>query len=285
MIKDNKRNYFTAGELAGIFNISKQSLLYYDKVQLLSPDFISENGYRHYSVQQFLDLEIIVNLRALDISIANIKEYLTQRSKQNFAEVLAQKKAECEEIIRKNQEICQTIASITSEIATNEKYSCRDITLTWHKEHLLRVTPLTSADDAKKRIAKFAQHTLKQAHNTAVLPNHTGWLLTQENFFEKQDFFRSDAFFSCVKSSPIHKKVIKKLLPAGLYLELIFQGTFYHNGAELRQRIQKFLQANQLRSLGDVYVLPYENHWFTEDCNQYISKIFLHVEYITPHEN
>ena len=261
MIKDNKRNFFTAGELAGIFNISKQSLLYYDKVQLLSPDFISENGYRHYSVQQFLDLEIIVNLRALDISIANIKEYLTQRSKQNFAQVLAQKKAECEEIIRKNQEICKTIASITSEIATNEKYPCRDITLTWHKEHLLRVTPLTSADDAKKRIAKFAQHTLKQAHNKAVLPNHTGWLLT------------------------IHKKVIKKLLPAGLYLELVFQGTFYHNGAELRQRIQKFLQANQLRPLGDVYVLPYENHWFTEDCDQYISKIFLHVEYLTPHEN
>ena len=248
MIKDNKRNYFTAGELAGIFNISKQSLLYYDKVQLLSPDFISENGYRHYSVQQFLDLEIIVNLRALDISIANIKEYLTQRSKQNFAEVLAQKKAECEEIIRKNQEICQTIASITSEIATNEKYSCRDITLTWHKEHLLRVTPLTSADDAKKRIAKFAQHTLKQAHNKA-------------------------------------DEIRRKLLPAGLYLEIIFQGTFYKNGAELRQRIQKFLQANQLRPLGDVYVLPYENHWFTEDCNQYISKIFLHVEYMTPHEN
>ena len=165
MIKDNKRNYFTAGELAGIFNISKQSLLYYDKVQLLSPDFISENGYRHYSVQQFLDLEIIVSLRALDISIANIKEYLAKRSKQNFTEVLAQKKAECEEIIRKNQEICKIIDNFTNEITADDKYNCRDITLTWHKEHLLRVTPLTSADDAKKRIAKFAQHTLKQAHN------------------------------------------------------------------------------------------------------------------------
>lgn len=74
MINKDKRKYFTAGELAAIFNISKQSLLYYDKVNLLSPDFISENGYRNYSIQQFLDLEIIVNLRALDISIANIKK-------------------------------------------------------------------------------------------------------------------------------------------------------------------------------------------------------------------
>ena len=69
MINKDKRKYFTAGELAAIFNISKQSLLYYDKVNLLSPDFVSENGYRNYSIQQFLDLEIIVNLRALDISI------------------------------------------------------------------------------------------------------------------------------------------------------------------------------------------------------------------------
>ena len=72
MINKDKRKYFTAGELAAIFNISKQSLLYYDKVNLLSPYIVSENGYRNYSIQQFLDLEIIVNLRALDISIANI---------------------------------------------------------------------------------------------------------------------------------------------------------------------------------------------------------------------
>ena len=284
MIKDKKRNYFTAGELAGIFNISKQSLLYYDKVQLLSPDFISENGYRHYSVQQFLDLEIIVNLRALDISIANIKDYLAHRSKEKFMAMLAQKTAECEEIIRKNQETCKTIEHISSDINKNDKYVCRQITLSWHQEHLLRVTTLTPADDAKKRIVKFARHTQKQAHNKAILPNHTGWTMSQENFFDKQDFFRSDAFFSCVKSAPTHQKVIKKILPAGLYLEIIFQGTFYQNGPALVQRIKKFLQANELRPISNIYVLPLENHWFSNESSRYLNKIFLRVEYINPYE-
>ena len=36
MINKDKRKYFTAGELAAIFNISKQSLLYYDKVNPVS---------------------------------------------------------------------------------------------------------------------------------------------------------------------------------------------------------------------------------------------------------
>lgn len=284
MIKDKKRNYFTAGELAAIFNISKQSLLYYDKVKLLSPDFISDNGYRHYSVQQFLDLEIIVNLRALDISIANIKDFLAQRSKEKFTQMLAQKTTECEEIIRKNQEICKTIERINEHIQTNDKYHCHEITLSWHQEHLLRVTTLADTDDAKKRIVKFAKHTQKQAHNKAILPNHTGWMMSQENFFDKQDFFRSDAFFSCIKSAPDHKRVIKKVLPAGLYLEIIFRGTFYSNGPKLVARLKKFLEANELRALGNIYVLPVENHWFSRETTTYINKIFLRVEYIHPYE-
>ena len=72
MDKNETRNCFTAGELANLFGISKQTLLYYDKIHLLSPDFISENGYRHYAIEQYLYLEIIVNMRSLDFSIADI---------------------------------------------------------------------------------------------------------------------------------------------------------------------------------------------------------------------
>ena len=285
MNKDNKQKYFTAGELASIFNISKQSLLYYDKVKLLSPDYISENGYRHYSVQQFLDLEIIVNLRALDISIANIKEYLTHRSKTLFLQMLQEKTAECAEIIKKNQAICDTIGRIENDITQNNKKVCRSITLSWHPEHLLRVTTLSETDDPKKRITKFAKHAQKQAHNKGVLPNHTGWSMDQETFFVKQDFFHSTAFFSCAKSAPNHRKVIKKILPEGLYLEIVFQGTFYKNGPSLVARIQKFLHANDLTPIGNIYVLPMENHWFSDDCTQYVNKIFLRVEEKLPDEN
>ena len=80
-MQSKEANYFTAGELAAIFSISKQTLLYYDKIGLLSPEFVSENGYRHYSISQYLILEIIVNLRNLNISISNIKEYINARNK------------------------------------------------------------------------------------------------------------------------------------------------------------------------------------------------------------
>ena len=49
-MKDSR--YFTPGELAKLFGISKQLLLYYDKNDIFSPEFVDENGYRFYVLSQ-----------------------------------------------------------------------------------------------------------------------------------------------------------------------------------------------------------------------------------------
>ena len=111
MTEQEKQSYFTAGELANIFGISKQTLLYYDRMGLFSPAFISENGYRHYSIHQYMDLEVILRLRALNISIALIKQYLGNRSKEDFVSILESKRQESEKIIKENQEILKIVQS------------------------------------------------------------------------------------------------------------------------------------------------------------------------------
>ena len=49
-----EKKYYTAGELARLFNIPKQTMLYYDKMGILKPEFVAENGYRYYSTPQYL---------------------------------------------------------------------------------------------------------------------------------------------------------------------------------------------------------------------------------------
>ena len=75
----NKTELFTPGELAALFNISKQALLFYNRHNLLVPEYIAENGYRYYSLKQYFQLEIIVNLRKLDFSINDIKNTWKKR--------------------------------------------------------------------------------------------------------------------------------------------------------------------------------------------------------------
>lgn len=74
-----QKEYYTAGELARLFNIPKQTMLYYDKMGILKPEFVAENGYRYYSTPQYLTLEIILFLRKMDISVPDISKFLENR--------------------------------------------------------------------------------------------------------------------------------------------------------------------------------------------------------------
>lgn len=76
-MKDSR--YFTPAELAKLFGISKQLLLYYDKNDIFSPEFVDENGYRFYVLSQYFTLQIIISLRKLDVSLKEIKAYLKSK--------------------------------------------------------------------------------------------------------------------------------------------------------------------------------------------------------------
>ena len=46
-------NYFSIGELSKLQNISRQTLIFYDKIDLFTPAYIDpENGYRYYNANQ-----------------------------------------------------------------------------------------------------------------------------------------------------------------------------------------------------------------------------------------
>ena len=81
-MSSTQKEFYTAGELACLFEIPKQTLLYYDKTGLLVPEFISTNNYRYYSLKQYLILEIIINLRKLGIPVPVIKDYI-KKPKEN----------------------------------------------------------------------------------------------------------------------------------------------------------------------------------------------------------
>lgn len=58
-------------EIVERYGISKETLRYYEKVNLISPDR-DDNGYRHYQKQDILMIETIIQLRQLDISVEQI---------------------------------------------------------------------------------------------------------------------------------------------------------------------------------------------------------------------
>lgn len=65
------KNY-TTGQFAKLANVTERTIRYYDKIGLLKPSFVMENGYRQYTQSDLLKLQKILSLKHLGFSLEEI---------------------------------------------------------------------------------------------------------------------------------------------------------------------------------------------------------------------
>ncbi|MEM8861733.1 MAG: MerR family transcriptional regulator [Chloroflexota bacterium] len=92
---------FLSGEFSKISRVSKRLLHYYDDIGLLKPAHIDEeNGYRYYSAKQLPDLNRILALKDLGLTLEQIKKLLdAELSDDEIQGMLLLKKAETEQAV------------------------------------------------------------------------------------------------------------------------------------------------------------------------------------------
>lgn len=70
-------NLFSIGELSKYQNISKQTLIFYDKIGLFRPAYVDpNNGYRYYSSKQIDYLDTILIMKKIGFSLTEIREHM-----------------------------------------------------------------------------------------------------------------------------------------------------------------------------------------------------------------
>ena len=68
---------FSIGDVAKLFHLSVSSLRHYEAAGLLQPEWVDpQTGYRYYSTRQFEVLNTIRYLRALDMPLPEIADFL-----------------------------------------------------------------------------------------------------------------------------------------------------------------------------------------------------------------
>ena len=60
-----ENHYFKTAEFAALCGVRKDTLLHYDHIGLLKPQWVGENGYRYYAAQQLRTYDLIAALRRL----------------------------------------------------------------------------------------------------------------------------------------------------------------------------------------------------------------------------
>ena len=98
-----RKDYLTTGELAQLMGITKHTLFHYDDIGLFQPEYINENGYRFYSIDQIEILNTILVLRDLDMPLKEIQTYLSQRSPELFQQIFLERESQITQQIKKLQ--------------------------------------------------------------------------------------------------------------------------------------------------------------------------------------
>lgn len=74
----------SSGEFAQMCNVSRELLIHYDKIGLLEPKVVGENGYRYYSLRQLYLFDAIRFFIDTGMSTKEVKEYFNNRTTELF---------------------------------------------------------------------------------------------------------------------------------------------------------------------------------------------------------
>ena len=71
---------FQIGDMAKLFHLSVSSIRHYEALGLIMPEYIDpDTGYRYYSTRQFEAFNAVLYLRALDMPLSEIADFLQNR--------------------------------------------------------------------------------------------------------------------------------------------------------------------------------------------------------------
>lgn len=270
------KSFYTAGELADLFEIPKQTLLYYDKTGILVPEFISANNYRHYSLKQYLILEIIINMRKLGILVAKIKDYISNRGEEQFTKLLLEREQECRRIINFNQKIINNIEISLGQLQRLKDTRLNQIMVNHRKSKHFLLSDIYEDCSNDDSIRILAKHNLKVFSKDHFKERAVGWIIKKEQFLAGVHG-RPIAFFSTLNSNYTDNKKAF-IRPAGLYMTIRFQGTVRQNIKSLSDNFNAYMKRNALQAVGNAYIMPLKNYWLTTDTTQYVYQLSLEVK-------
>lgn len=241
---------FTVGETARICSISADTLRYYDKIGLIHPSQVGENGYRYYSYEDFLFLNTIKYLKKLGMPLADMKQLFENRCKkatrENFFLQLEQIDHQIEEL-----------QGIRSQVVRNIRY--------------FDVTDELDLSDPSPEIREFPDRTAILSDGAATDPRSYDMLLSnvmeelgQENFWSmgpsisvksREDilagvFQRPRAAGNMLVNRSQSSRT--KSIPGGLYACLYHSGSLEHMEGSYRRLLQ-YIEQTGYEISGEIY--------------------------------
>ena len=268
---DQKKYLYSSGEFAKFTGVNKRTLHYYNDIGLFQPEVIRENGYHYYTCFQFAQLELILTLRKVGLSIEEIREYVTRPSDESFAQMMTKKKKLIDESIEQLLSAQTFLEQKAERLRLGMQSHHGKIELcTLPEKKLVLSSPISGRydEDDFSVAAEFSLRLKKLFH----LYDSFGSRISTDNL-QKGNFTGYDSFFAyCPPASDSWDMI----LSAGRYLRAFCIGDWSRIPA-IYQSILAYAREHGLNLTGHAYEEGL-NEMSINDRSDYITMITIRCE-------
>lgn len=267
---------FTVGELAKLQSISRQTLLFYDKIGLFCPAYVDpNNGYRYYSSAQLDYLDTILILKKIGFSLEEIRDHMKNYNLDSSITALRRQLTVIDDQLRELQMIrsrveqrCSqmertralqgSITQVTEERAEEQFILCQPVAPPYSLEEVSLATKQCFVRSFREHLPAFFQ-------SGATVPLSR---IRQGRYVEA-----SHAFLPLERSCEGEGMV---RLPAGRCVCTHHLGDYRSIGPAY-ERLLDYCRQHQLEIVSDSYEFAINDYLSTGREEEYVTKIMFYV--------
>lgn len=242
--------YLSISQMAELHNVSRQTLIYYDKIKLFKPTYVDDNGYRFYSAYQIPILREICFLKSVGIKLEKIKEHIQNRdittvmsllkSHEEFIENEISKLLLTSDFIRQRLDVYSNAHQFKDELGKPTIETIPD----------RKVVFIPFENEISREELHFTQMKIRNIINRyGILPAKGFGAIIKKNQLDKEEIFKgAGGYVNLSDNEHDIENIIT--IPSGKYVCMYKYGMPYD--VEFLYTLLKWINDNNYRVVGDI---------------------------------
>lgn len=269
---EHSKIYVSTAQFAKLAGVSKQTLIYYDKMGIFHPSYVDEKKYRYYSLSQHDAFYVITMLRHLGTPLKEIKQYIENRNIDSFLTLLDKKQDEIKSKIAELNELSQLIDKrrAMTLYGMREKHTEDVVIYKMPEERIILSQPILDHNEMNfcNAIGDLESYIIDNNYKTFS----TGAMIDKESILNKE--YKNISHLYAKTDVMCERTHVK---PAGEYAVTYHYGE-YETTYLAYYRLIKYINDNGYEIAGNAYEDALLDFCTQRSESEYLSEISIQVE-------
>ena len=269
------KQIFSISEMSKIVDIPINTLKHYDRIDLFKPAIVKPDSlYRYYTLEQIYTLVLIKDLRALDMSIPQIRDYLNNRNVNKSLNILQKKLDDINkefDLLRKKKEYLQNKVN-TVESNHNLRYELNEIVEKAFNERRVLTYGVCIKDNNSKYFAsRQLEKTITGSIPGIIFCTHGAFIPKSE--LDAGDLLGSAIAFVFLNSQEIDDYAsITRTIPPGRFICGYYEGKMWDR-ADCLKRLLNYIEEKGISVTGNALQINLIDDNLTDYTNEFLYEI------------